>query len=298
MASLTRDIYDLCYERQRGPQPVLRDPKGVAIQKRNEHKTHLNNLSKKLRHELEKKDAFIFCLDFYMRHLDPTLEKAKKTRSSCTSASRPDMENEEEVILARLNAARADPTVEMLAASLKSTGKLVARSEGYIPWHNEPRLFYRVCHDGSFTFFDDDIGFCCARWLRERNFGEPGRRDVIDHVEGNHFASPYISLTESPCCALRIRKWKDVNTSVFVIDTARLQAANILVERTTDLAHQHAIPYKGHNRIHFITATHWLAQFWIPVDCIVKRVSFNHFKQVCTKNGISEGKFLDISFRW
>ncbi|KAI0530404.1 hypothetical protein GGR58DRAFT_508461 [Xylaria digitata] len=306
-----RDIYDLNYERNSLPVPysdqdgeMVSTPETEAVRKVNRRRARFNKTSKDLRHELERKDAFFLYLHFLMCSLDPALDKANIAMPRTLALARPDTENEEEIIRARLAAARDDFMDGIRAASLKFIGKLVAQIQGYIPRHEEPRLFYRVSHAGSYTFFDNDVGFCCARWLQERDFGDPSRQDFIDHMEEKKrpFASPYISLTESPYRALRFGRGK-IPTEVFIIDAVRLRAKKVHTERTTILASRYEIPYKGPDRTPYITESHWLAQFWVPADCIVKRVPFYQFKEVCEENeifdddryGLSNDRRLDIN---
>jgi hypothetical protein len=106
-------------------------------------------------------------------------------------------------------------------------------------------------------------------------------------VEGRHFASPYISLTVSPYRALRFGR-----ATVFIIDAVRLRATKVHTERTTVLASQCEIPYKGPGRTQYITESYWLAHSWVPADCIVKRIPFDGFKGVREENKIFERMFL------
>jgi len=291
---LSRDIYGLCYKRSLIPKPVFfkggtSTPEQVSeraaeVQKANDRRCRVNELSKDLRHELEKKDAFVFCIHYQMCCLDPTLQNTKVSRPTLVPSSRPDMEDEEEKLRTRLAEARDDFTNKMMAENLKCMGNLVARNGGYMPWHEEPRLLYRVTHGSSYTFFDADIGFCCPRWLQERDFGEPSRQDFINHMEGEPFASPYISLTESPTRALRFGKGM-ASAKVFIIDAVRLRAAKIHTERTTVLASRYA------TKPQYTTKSYWLAWFWVPADCLVKSVSFDEFQEVCKENNISNGMF-------
>jgi hypothetical protein len=200
---------------------------------------------------------------------------------------RPDAEDEEEVIRRRLAAAQEDFKDKIMAQSLKCVGKLVAQSQGYASWHDEPRVFYRVTHERSHTFFDKDIGFCCYRWVRQRNFTPPSCQDFKDHMEGKDFNSPYISLTESPCHALRYGNGNN-GTAVYVIDAVRLRATKIHTEQSTVLATEFGVPSaRQQGATPYITKTQWLAEFWVPAECIVKELSMDRFKEICGQNQIT-----------
>ena len=107
----------------------------------------------------------------------------------------------------------------------------MTQSQGAIPQHEDSPLFYRVSHASIHTFFDNDIRFCCDRWLRERDFEEPSRQDFIDRIEDEAFESPYISMTDSPYRVLKLRLWlsEKVSPEVFVIDAAGLRTIRIRV---------------------------------------------------------------------
>lgn len=97
-------------------------------------------------------------------------------------------------------------------------------------------------------------------------------------------------MTSSPTRALNlVPNGETKSANVFVIDAELLWMTSIQVERTTEVANRHGIIYKGpglYGRAHYITDTHWVAQYWIPVDCIVRRMTFDRFQETCNKNGI------------
>lgn len=157
------------------------------------------------------------------------------------------------------------------------------------PRHQEPRYFFRVHGPDSCTFFDSDIGFFSARSIRDGDLGEPSKEDFKAHMEGDHFvgheerepfASPFMSLTDSPWRALRfggVVRLADVS----IIDAVKLRAARIAVERTTTLADHYGIVPR------YTTESHWLARPWIPWYCIDRSVPFDRFEEVCNESGIS-----------
>ncbi|ROV88065.1 hypothetical protein VMCG_10399 [Cytospora schulzeri] len=79
-----RDAYDLNYERPQVPIPYSRNenrrlvstPETVAARETNLHRRHLNDISRDLRHQLEKKDVYACSIYFLLRSLDPTLNRA------------------------------------------------------------------------------------------------------------------------------------------------------------------------------------------------------------------------------
>lgn len=99
--------------------------------------------------------------------------------------------------------------------------------------------------------------------------------------------TPYISMTESPWRVLRFAQYMP-SAEVFLIDFDRLRATQIRIESTTQIANQLDVQYKGpgDNRINFITGSHWVAQHWIPADCIIKKIPLCQFEKVCHDKGI------------
>jgi hypothetical protein len=103
--------------------------------------------------------------------------------------------------------------------------------------------------------------------------------------EGKEFKSPYISLTDDPGRAFKFGQYRS-DPHIFVIDAAKLQQMNIHMEPTTVLAERWGVKYKGSDRLHYVTGSHWLVRFWIPAECIVRKVSFPDFKEACITSGI------------
>lgn len=82
-----------------------------------------------------------------------------------------------------------------------------------------------------------------------------------------------------------------IQSNIFVIDAAKLRQMNILVEPTTVLANRWGFKYNWPDRLHYITSSHCLARFWIPAECIVRKVSFPDFKEACIISGIVDGMY-------
>lgn len=264
-------------------------------------------MSKDLRLILEKRDALVFCQHFLTCVLNTWPDHLTGLDNLpdviTLPPSRPDRDNEEEELQARLSAEVRDwvlcrmqiQTLKELTANVR----LIRRADGF-GWAG-PRLLYRVHSPDSHTFYHRDVGFCCPRWLRQRDFKEPSKLDFYLHVNGDQasprgaFETPFISMTGSPLRALNFVQDDRMSTSdVYVINCERLWAANIHVERTTILADQYGIIYKGpkgYDRSRYITKTHWVAQYWIPADCIVMRMPFLQFQEVCREKGIFRGTY-------
>ncbi|ROW00035.1 hypothetical protein VPNG_08349 [Cytospora leucostoma] len=199
----------------------------------NKRSRSLNHLSKELRRLLEKKDAIVICLFTLSRSLEPAPDRETNTilPPGRLYPNRPDGIWEEENLRARLKAAQEDLAVKLMAESLRGIGRFVSQSQSHEPWQEGPseNLFYRVTRVQSHTFYADDIGFCCGRWLRKWDFREPSEQDLIEHVGGINFESPYISLTESPYRALRLvpngfERYKGFK--VMIIDATILRASD------------------------------------------------------------------------
>ena len=69
---------------------------------------------------------------------------------------------------------------------------------------------------------------------------------------------------------------------------------NVNIEPTTHLADRWGIKYKGQGRLHYVTGSHWLARFWIPAECIIRKVSFPDFKVACLTAGIVSGSSNEV----
>lgn len=165
-------------------------------------------------------------------------------------------------------------------------------------WFEGPHLLYRVHRPDSHTFYDNDVGLCCPRWRRQHDLDEPTMQDFRHHVNGYRtlaggaFDTPYISMTGSPLRALNLVRPEDMSSSdVFVIYSERLWATNVRFERTTTIADRYGVEYRGPraDRAHYITKTHWVAEYWIPADCIIMRMPFHQFQAVCSSKGIFRG---------
>lgn len=308
-----RDIYDLYYQRSDLKLVGFEDGTGTDWTKQlqvmdvRKSRQHLNHLSKKVRSILEKRDALIFCQHFLTCALAawPNGLTSPTSLPSTTAlpVARPDTDDEATELRRRLSSAERDQFLEhVMVQSLKQLGdavRLRCRKEWDISWFEGPPLLYRVHRPGSHTFYDQDVGFCCPRWLRERNFDVPSVRDFCHHADGDRvssktlraFETPYISMTASPFRVLRLMQHEETSSAdVFVIDAERLWATNVHFEQTTAMADRYGVAWtRGYDRAHYITPTHWVAQYWIPADCIVRKVPFHQFQELCHSKEIFRG---------
>jgi hypothetical protein len=255
----------------------------------NERRYRLNRISKDLCKVLQRNHALISCISFATHLLPPAAESIAPPEIAKRSLApgRPDTDFEEEVTRARLATAHDDFSTRILIDSLKRVNQVILQIiVNSSTTSQEPTVFYRVTHASSHTFYDADLGFCCAKWLQDHGFHEPSKDEFCAHVgEGKEFESPYISLTDDPGRAFKFGQYLS-DQHIFVIDATKLQQMNIHIEPTTVLAERWRIKYKGSDRLHYVTGSHWLARFWIPAECIVQKVSFLDFKEACITSGI------------
>jgi hypothetical protein len=271
-----------------------------SSRKRTENQV-LDRISKELRHALQKRDAFVFCVYYCKVLMEPTTDIAEVAKHQVPiHPPRPDAEDEGVKLETRLKAIQDDFQNKMLAQILMS--ELVnIRREGSFADHEEPSVLYRLHHDSSYTFYDEDIGFCCNRWLQQRQFGKPSGQDFEHHVKGEHyvkgtpahFESPYNSLTESPYHVLRLAKGNENRDPiVFVIDAVKLRETKICIDRARVLAHEFQID----KWLRYVNDSYWLAQYWVPANCIIKQLRLEDFRNISTDNKIVDGmlRYLPI----
>ncbi|OBT65907.1 hypothetical protein VE03_05443 [Pseudogymnoascus sp. 23342-1-I1] len=312
-----RDCYDLSCSRRR-----IRRFAGVeksqetieARDKENERRSNLCEMSKTLRQALQKNEALVSGINFGTHHLlqaasDAALPALPKRRVEF-DLSRPDTAIEKAVIRARLTA--ANHLAAVLVDSLKQINQAILQTNiksagpSQKPAAGEPTVFYRVCHETSYTSHDVDLGFWSARGLPDHDFLEPLDSEFRAHISGDHryidpdnkpetipLKSPYISLTTDPGRALNIgqcHKKNELGGSqhvVYQIDAAKLRSMKIDIEPTTVIADRWGIVYTGQgDRLHFVTDSHWVAKFWIPAECIIGKLAFAKFEDLCGEHKI------------
>lgn len=301
-----RDFYDLCYERVGGiltrwiedePLVDVSQDQARRLEELNERRHRLNYLSKDLCKVLQRNHALISCITFATHLLHPTAESIVplETAGRPLAPGRPDTDFEEEVISARLAMARDDRSTRTLIQSLKRINQAILQihvDSSTTP--QKPAVFYRVTRADSHTFYDIDLGFCCAKLLQDHDFNEPSKDEFRSHVNGKHFKSPFISLTDDPGRACKIGQYHS-NEHIYFIDATKLQQLNVHIERTTNIAERWKIEYTGgFNRLHYVTSSHWLAHFWIPAECIIRKVSFDDFKEVCKISGVIDSMYIIV----
>lgn len=263
-----------------------------------------DRLGKEVDRIVQKQNAITSCLDFLICNIKTLLwQDWLAYRDRLTTAlpqRRPDIIDEVQKFLAHNYSDRRNQC--LFRAQILDLNQLrhIVRSRRWegASWFEGPHLLYRVHGPNSHTFYDEDVGLCCPRWLREPGFDEPSKQAFYHHVNGDRalidgaFETPYISMTGSPLRALNFVRPEEMSSSdILVIYSERLWATNIRFERTTTIADRYGIKYRGPtaNRAHYITKTHWVAEYWIPADCIIMRMPFRQFQAVCSSKGIFRG---------
>lgn len=313
-----RDCYDLC------TRPIIKvrrvrveesQDEMEARTKENERSRSLAEISNTLREVLNKNDILVSGINLGTHRLlqaaDDTASLALRTRPLASGPGRPNTDFDEAVIRSRL--VSATYLAEVLVDSLKQINEAILQSSinsarpSQKPTVEEPTVFYRVCLKNSYTSHNVDLGFWSARGLPDHDFHKPSDYEFQTHTGGHHhladpddkcggitFNSPYISLTTDPGRAFNIGQRNKRNRlgglhhEVYHIDAAKLRKMKIVTERTTDLATQWDIPYlgSGADRLEYVTDSHWLARFWIPAECIIGKIPFSDFEELCTEHGV------------
>lgn len=306
-STLPRDTYDIKDQRYFDPfwdDFDLADPL-VAYDR--DILQHLHHLKKEFRRIFEKRHYIFSCLYFLIFDLQKWpcrllgLGNLRLSKPPALPPSLLDTDNELLGHRARVSSAKRDQfdglTPPELMDQLVLRVRLRGRTDG--GRFDGPRLLYRVQRPNSHTFYNEDVGFCSRRRDPEMGFDEPSKWDFYHHASGYRlssegvFETPYISMTSCPTRALNLVPRDEMRSAdVFIIDAELLWDTNIRLERTTDIANRHRIKYKGprsSDRAHYITDTHWVAQHWIPNDCIIRRMRFHRFQEICSKNAIFRG---------
>lgn len=301
-----RDNYDLYYGRSNQKYVEFGEATDWTKQQVTDfdnRNRRLDEFSRSIRDILQKRDALVVCqyyLTCYIKYWPfGYIFYDNHPYDTALPPSRPDKDNEVTELSDRLDKVEKDRCLEYMQVITLSHLSLTVRQrlENLTHYWEEPRVMYRVHRIDSHTFYNDDVGFCCPRWLRYRKVEKTSKQDFCSHTDGAHFSpdgapfeTPYISMTSSPLRALKlVEREETFATKVFVIDVHKQLATSIRIEQTTDLARVYGIPYKGprnHERAHYITESHYIAQYWIPADSIVKKMPLCDFREICGKKGI------------
>lgn len=259
-----------------------------------------DRLRQQVDHIVEKQIAITSCLGFLACTLQAWPYQMPNLDIPALPRRRPDINGDVQELPERVSSdTRVDPLFHTQIQKLNQLCDSVrSRCWDGPTWFEGPHLLYRVHRPDSHTFYDNDVGLCCPRWRLQHNLDEPTMQDFHHHVNGYRtlaggaFETPYISMTGSPLRALNLVRPEDMSSSdVFVIYSERLWATNVRFERTTTIADRYGIEYRGPraHRAHYITKTHWVAEYWIPADCIIMRMPFHQFQAVCSSKGIFRG---------
>lgn len=188
--NLRRDVYDLCYSRLRVIDRTWRHIGWTEQQVADSRSRRraLDLLSMELLVILERRDALVFCQHFLTCFIEawpmsdsPNINNLPS--ATAPSPSRPDTEDEVTELRARLSAAKRDIFLEyVLAQNVKQLCKDIRIRNMSSFLYKGPRFLYRVYRLKSHTFYSENVGFCCPRWLRQRRFDEPSIQDFYHHA--------------------------------------------------------------------------------------------------------------------
>lgn len=187
-----RDCYDLCYSRglfQEFADGEESQDAREARKKDSERTVNLSDISKTLCQALKKNDALVSGINFGTHRLvQATNDTALPARRPIASVlSRPDTDDEEAVVHARLTS--ASHLEVFLVDILRQINQAILRNsiDSAIPSQEqtvqEPTVFYRVCHEESHTSQGVNLGFWCARGLPNHDFRKPVASEFRAHME-------------------------------------------------------------------------------------------------------------------
>lgn len=297
-----RDEFDLCTSRPRLAHIVDEDPE-IERKKDESNERHklLNGDSRTLQRDLRKNRILEHCEQFAAYLLDnprtDELPEVSVSTSSRSFPSRPDASNEEAILQSRKISAQE---------SQKRLSFVLKQINGHILTHcgihglettverDEPKFFYRLTHEESYTLYDWDFGFICGKWRSASGpfFNPPTGENFWNHMSGQKTPTPYISMTESPgrlwniIQAVKRKEGEEkrvLNPAIAIIDASKLRRMGIDFTRSTDLGARFANsrPRNDTATTYYITWSQWLARFWIPKECIVKTISLDDFINAC-----------------
>jgi hypothetical protein len=242
---------------------------------------------------LQINDAIISAIELGTRRLQELRDSTAEPYTDEPDSNREDLiRNPPDVSSLR------DPSVNsisLLVDRLQRINLAILRNTEPPAPSEKPTVFYRVTTLKSHTSYDYRLGFWSARGLPDHDFEEPPTKDEFcEHVKDINFKSPYISMTSSPGRACQYGNAE--GRLVYEIDGAKLLRMGVDIEPTTDIAERHGIKTTEPDRLEYVTPTYWLARFWIPAECIVRRVhSLHEFREKCIEAGLVYSMFCNSS---
>lgn len=163
-------------------------------------------------------------------------------------------------------------------------------------------IFFRVFSDTTNSPYDMSTGIQCSGWRESSSrFPKVTKEQVLDHMNAVENPSPFISMTDSPARLVNFGRCRWDLTNVAVINATKMERLGIKHARTTQLADEFGFGSKSNARpdgAEYLYSAHWLAQFWIPAECIERVMRFEDFTKVCLGEGIINGSFCRTLIFW
>jgi hypothetical protein len=283
--SRPRDCYDLVKEDRRERFGTYKDIDIVLEQQQRD----LNGYTHQIRLLWRENDTVMLITQLAF-HLQDSTTPPREWLSRIDRPGRPDFRNRDGLNeVERLYRKRGDAKAfqQWLYEELeKITSHMLVMTPPPPPYGNDSgptsNLFYRPIAKDARTFYSTKLGFCCDRVREHFNFSGPSKDDFLSHVKNAEMVagSPYISLTDSPGCAYR--RFKNWAHQVALIDYQKLRHMGIAVARTPHLAKTFKVP-RDYDRM---TEIDYLAEFWIPANCVIATLSWSAFEKVLIEHKI------------
>ena len=301
-----RDIYGIPIIKSSIPIGFFDDGKEKVFGTRNQKEER-----GRLRVKTENLRRLHYTIDFLEKWISSNL-LAKKSRIR-TAPDAEDMSRTVDDEIERLEAHQNDTSAKiktLLDLQRSMAAYLIVLQTDYVPDvklfcnpFSNPRWLLRVSRDDSYCQYDKNIGILSSGYMRS----DPGlcfhdmitdkvisKTSLRNHCEGTE-PTPFISMTDDAAWLLYFVKRcrLEGTTRIAFINVKNLELMGVLHGLGRSWAMEAGVElYSAENRdgIHYLGPAHWLAYGWIPVQCIDDDWSLNHFRQVCSECGISEGR--------
>ena len=166
------------------------------------------------------------------------------------------------------------------------------------PWRLSSRFrtlassfVYSSCDPNS--AYDVSTGIKCSGWREySTRFPQVTRKQVLDHMNAREEPSPFISMTDSPARLVNFGANRWHLTRVATINATKMERIGIRYSRTTQMAEKFGLGSKSNaepDGAKYLNSAHWLAQFWIPAECIERVMEWGDFMRVCRRESIVSG---------
>jgi hypothetical protein len=257
----------------------------------------LNNRTRKTRLVWRENGMVLLVIQFAL-HLQDDTALQKESLSRTDKLSRPDFRNrdglnEAERLYRKLEDAKAFK--RWLYEELeKITSHILATKTPQTTYDDATHLLYRPIAKDTHTFYIKKLGFCCDRIREHYNLSGPTKDDFLNHMRNTEMVdgSPYISMTDSPGHAYR--RFKDRADQIALIDYHKLRDMGFHAGPALDMARAFKTPADwdimgGHD---------YLAEFWVPANCVIATVAWPAFEKVLIEQRIMDRRecFIAITF--